>query len=462
MLHEGKFDVLSAHSDQNNTADSTTKQIRQTLAVEPIKLCNGIPWDNIAVRSMECIEANFTSASPNHNLSMMCDVAMKEIHERAVKRFKRLDEAAHYILDKNNNEFLNIAPKPSVHDLSIATFGDIGFHYIPYLHSLMLQNQCIRVLVLQRNKSDTVASFGRWFGPPFHHFPWADETTRKNWRRKMIPNSKRWYDDHPQYDRCYQSFKWSQSPSKVAFSQDANFFNRDDNVTNYVPSIESGALLHYDRVYSHANFLVHYWGLNRIRIVDSYLALNDPSTSREILNFLLGDDDGDKDEGNIYVLPSVSNNTMELFHPTNSMRTASIIQKIQGQLQHSNRQSNFSKKLTVIVPSCEGMKSCCTVFDFYEHHTKNDMVSHSLSRNCTSIGLESLANLHILSDTKTRTHTGIDHGSKLNDDMFSKGLLDHRIQIEKLQKMTFLDFLTHVIWAADVRSAMKLMNPVHQ
>eukprot|EP00854_Cymbomonas_tetramitiformis_P019906 gene19906-23815_t len=49
--------------------------------------------------------------------------------------------------------------------------GDVALWYLPYVEAFIKLDPTVRIIALKRDRTDTVRSFGRWFGG-MKHFPW--------------------------------------------------------------------------------------------------------------------------------------------------------------------------------------------------------------------------------------------------------------------------------------------------
>ena len=144
----------------------------------------------------------------------------------------------------------------------------------------------IKVLVLKRNRNDTINSFDSWFAR-FGHFPWmskADqektcfeskevgvgfseiqqyELYRGSNNKKSDIHRKCVYTNDDQYDQCYPKYKFLKT----------------------VPSIKEGAARYYDDYYQHCDFLLEKYP-EVVKLVDSYEILNNEQVQRNVLKWI--------------------------------------------------------------------------------------------------------------------------------------------------------------------------------
>ena len=114
--------------------------------------------------------------------------------------------------------------------------GDVALWYLPYIE-YFLKHEDVKVVVLKRNKTDTVRSFEKWFGK-IRHFPWTEISIKRNWKNEK---SEQVYNPLPLFDNCYPKFRL------------------DDfriNSTQAYPTINQGAEVYYDYYYSRVDILL--------------------------------------------------------------------------------------------------------------------------------------------------------------------------------------------------------------
>jgi len=286
VFHEGKFDVLS-------NATST-----ESLAIEQVRLCTDMPWDVIADSAVaRMMQRNVSSLVFSANQPQLVDTDDLSIimRQRAMGRIQTLQQAVNYVVSSAaQRKFQLVSPTQT----PLAVFGDVGFHYVPYVDVLLKSNPCVNVVVLRRNRTDTIASFDRWFGPPFRHFPWASSIDRSRWiaESARLPDAQQ-YMHHPDYDACYANFEWG----------------------DRTPTIADGAARWYDHVYNITAALQRLWPA-RVHTVDSYAVLNDPEVAASTLEFIFAntEDTGTRS----WVLPSL--NDLRLFHATDEDQARAI------------------------------------------------------------------------------------------------------------------------------------------
>ena len=139
-------------------------------------------------------------------------------------------------------------------DRKASIVGDVALWYLPYIEQF-LEYSNVKVIVLKRNREDTVKSFVKWFGGR-KHFPWAIDDDRRDSGGRYI--------NHPMFDSCYPSFEWK-NLSKV--------------------EVRHGAERYYDFYYKVVDRLVRACN-DRIFVVDSYEALNNKTVKYAILKWL--------------------------------------------------------------------------------------------------------------------------------------------------------------------------------
>ena len=446
VFHEGNFEVVESSTIMASGERGGRSGARSTLSVEQIKLCNGIPWDSVADDAMSCLSKRAIRGAifKTHGyLSARSDCSNNTMHvmdQRAAARFRNVMKASEFLLQGNWTGRFTLANDRSNASTGanksingqLYVLGDIGFHYLPYVDSLLRLDPCLQVVVLRRDRQDTLSSFEAWFGDPsFRHFPWASQQTREAWRqaldesqldtamvRQIHKHSVGEYLDHPQYDSCYPSFNWRHNPTRP-------------------PTIREGADRWYNFVYNFTQKLAVFWP-TRVLEVDTYRALNRVVDSRDVLHFVFGSQAGvqqprtvgpSQHKDIIFNLNRGANGT-PLFHPTNATRAleiaaqmhespASRLDSIDASGEAASQRRTAVATFTPVAgfavqifQQCEQSPQpllCCTPFDFYMRHIVPSKGEEHAHCKYVSLGeLDQLCTLPRANDRKQPRRRGLE------------------------------------------------------
>lgn len=125
----------------------------------------------------------------------------------------------------------------------------------------------MKIIVLKRNRTDTIKSFEKWFGK-LHHFPWVSRIEREKFKQVFIGRTP--YKNVAAYDQCYPFFELE----KFGLEPDQSF-----------PTIKQGATVYYDYYYAEVDRLVRMYPA-KFFMVDTYEILNDDDTKNDVLDWL--------------------------------------------------------------------------------------------------------------------------------------------------------------------------------
>ena len=135
--------------------------------------------------------------------------------------------------------------------------GDVAFWNLPYAREFLELDPGVRVVALKRNRADNIKGFVRAF-ESIRHFPWASDAQRAEMRRAR-------FEPNP-YDRCYPTFEWPAEELTLM-------------------TVEQGTARYYDAYYALVDELRQAFP-ERVRLFDTYEALNNSTVQGQIFDFL--------------------------------------------------------------------------------------------------------------------------------------------------------------------------------
>ena len=132
--------------------------------------------------------------------------------------------------------------------------GDVASWWLPYSSHILKNYPNSKIIALKRDKNDTLNSYEKWYGKR-RNFPWLSSKDR---------SLTDFYDNYD-YDECFPEYK----VPGVRY-----------------PSLRYAGRLFYEEYYEKVDRLIEHFGRGRVRMFDTYDALNNEMIRHEILQWL--------------------------------------------------------------------------------------------------------------------------------------------------------------------------------